>query len=73
MQKVHTLVNSFGVTIFGRSQIFSVGQQLEIHDFLHIVLLYKLEVKTKLFALLEFRRGFNFPLGETQCQSVGVE
>ena len=31
--KVHTLVNSFGVTIFGRSQIFSVGQQIEIHDF----------------------------------------
>ena len=37
------------------------------------MLLYKLEVKNKLFALLELRRGFNFSLGETQCQSVGVE
>ena len=37
------------------------------------MLLYKLEVKTELFALLGFRRGLDFSLEETQYQSVGVE
>ena len=52
---------------------FQCWATIENPWFLHIVLLYKLEVRSRLFVLFGFRRGLDFSLGETQCQSVGVE